>query len=157
MLFENIMHRRADRVERCGTGIANYVFIVTAAEERFVLRCKNDGGYDTAVYLLGKLSACGIPVPAVITSGEYGGFAYLVLSCIPGDDLGNVYGGLDDDEKSGLPRKLSRYREKKSARTRLNTGHFCSTSCSIALILWAKGACDFWIKPSRETLPQSRS
>ena len=54
MLFENIMHRRADRVERCGAGIANYVFIVTAAEERFVLRCKNDGGYDTAVYLIGN-------------------------------------------------------------------------------------------------------
>ena len=54
MLFENIMHRRADCIERCGTGIANYVFIVTAAEERFVLRCKNDGGYDTAVYLIGN-------------------------------------------------------------------------------------------------------
>ena len=34
MLFENIMHRRADLVERCGTGIANYVFIVTAADKK---------------------------------------------------------------------------------------------------------------------------
>ena len=113
MLFENIMHRRAGRVERCGTGIANYVFIVTAAGERFVLRCKNDGGYYTAVYLLGKLSACGVPVPAVITSGEHGGFAYLILSCIPGDDLGNVYGGLDDDEKKRLAKDVIAVQRKE--------------------------------------------
>lgn len=126
-IFENDTKKSVVRIERCGTGIANYVFIVSAADGRFVLRCSRDANaYADTVYWLNKLSVCDIPVPAVLSQGRYMDYSYLILSYICGDDLGNVYGQLTDGEKSKSPKRSLRYRERYqsllSRRTRSGRG-----------------------------------
>lgn len=41
-IFENDTKRSVVQIECCSTGIANYVFIVSTATEKFVLRCSKD-------------------------------------------------------------------------------------------------------------------
>ena len=41
-IFENNTKRSVVQIERCSVGIANYVFIVSTANEKFVLRCSKD-------------------------------------------------------------------------------------------------------------------
>ena len=99
-LFEDVTKGRALQIERCGTGIANYVFIVSTADGKFVLRCSREAdAYRDTVDWLRRLAACDIPVPAVLAKGKYGEYSYVILSYIPGDDIGNVYSGLSDGEK----------------------------------------------------------
>ncbi len=106
-IFENDIKRSVVRIERCGVGIANYVFIVSTAADKFVLRCSKDtNAYQDTVYWLSKLAACEIPIPAVISQGNDHEYSYLILSHIPGDDLGNVYWKLSDSEKKQIAKEV---------------------------------------------------
>lgn len=107
MLFENNTKKSVIQIERCSVGIANYVFAVSTAAEKFIFRCsKEEDAYKATVYWLSKLSACEIPIPIVLAKGTYRGYSYLVLSHIPGDDLGNVYDVLNNSEKIHIVKKL---------------------------------------------------
>ena len=90
-IFENDTKRSVVQIERCSVGIANYVFIVSTANEKFVLRCsKDENAYKDTVYWLNRLSVCEIPIPIVLSEGKYKDYSYLILSYIRGDDIGNV-------------------------------------------------------------------
>lgn len=107
MIFENATKKSVVQIERCGVGLANYVFTVSADGDKYILRCsKEDAAYQDTVYWLDKLSVCGIPIPAVLSKGSSGGYSYLVLSYIPGDDIGNVYGQLSDREKRQIAKEV---------------------------------------------------
>ena len=54
-IFENNTKRSVVQIERCSVGIANYVFIVSTANEKFVLRCSKDENAYTWLLYLGKL------------------------------------------------------------------------------------------------------
>ncbi len=115
MIFENSMKKRVVQIERCSVGIANYVFAVSTGAEKFILRCsKEEDAYKAAVHWLSKLSVCGIPVPIVLSKGKYGDYSYLILSYIPGDDIGNVYHKLNDSEKKQIAREVVEIQRKVS-------------------------------------------
>lgn len=106
-IFENSAKTSVVQIERCGVGIANDVFLVSTASEKFILRCSRaENAYKDTVYWLDKLSVCGIPIPAVISEGKYKDYSYLILTYIPGDDIGNVYGELSDSEKKRIAREV---------------------------------------------------
>lgn len=91
IVFENNIKKCVVQIERCSAGIANYVFIVSTATERFILRCsKAEEAYKDTVNWLNKLSVCEIPIPIVLSKGTYKDYSYLILSYIPGEDIGNV-------------------------------------------------------------------
>lgn len=114
-IFENDTKRKAVRIERCGVGIANYVFIVHTATEKFVLRCSKDAdAYKDTVYWLNRLSVCEIPISAVVSQGRYKEYFYLVLSYIPGDDIGNVYCQLNESEKKQIAKEVIAIQQKLS-------------------------------------------
>lgn len=107
ILFENNTKKGVVQIERCGVGIANYVFIVSTETEKFILRCsKDENAYKDTVYWLNKLSVCNIPIPSVFSEGKYKDYSYLILSYIQGDDIGNVYCKLNDSEKKQIAKEV---------------------------------------------------
>ncbi|MCI8801407.1 MAG: aminoglycoside phosphotransferase family protein [Lachnospiraceae bacterium] len=115
LLFEYSTKMDVVEIKRCSVGIANYVFIVSAANEKFILRCsENEDAYKDTVFLLNRLSACEIPIPEVLWEGKYNGYSYLVLSYIMGDDIGNVYGKLKDSEKKQIAGEVVEIQRKVS-------------------------------------------
>lgn len=107
ILFENNTKKSVVQIERCGVGIANYVFIVSTETEKFILRCsKDENAYKDTVYWLNKLSVCNIPIPGVFSEGKYKDYSYLILSYIQGDDIGNVYCKLNDSEKKQIAKEV---------------------------------------------------
>lgn len=114
-IFENDIKRSVVQIERCSTGIANYVFIVSTVTEKFVLRCSKDtNAYKDSIFWLDKLSACEIPIPTILSQGKYKDFSYLILSYLCGDDIGHVYGQLNDYEKKQIAREVVAIQRKVS-------------------------------------------
>lgn len=106
-LFEDSTRTGVVQIERCGVGIANYVFLVSTASGKFVLRCSRaEDAYRDTVWCLGKLAACNIPIPTVLWEGTYRDYSYLILSYICGEDIGNVYRELSDTEKKQIAREV---------------------------------------------------
>lgn len=115
IIFVNNMKMNVVQIERCSVGIANYVFIVSTATEKFILRCsKNKDAYKDTVYWLNKLSTYEIPIPVVLSSGGYKNYSYLILSYIIGDDFGNVYYKLSDSEKKQIAKEVIEIQRKVS-------------------------------------------
>ena len=114
-IFENNTKRSVFQIERCSVGIANYVFIVSTANEKFILRCsKDENAYKDTVYWLNRLSVCEIPIPIVLSEGKYKDYSYLILSYIRGDDIGNVYCKLNDSEKKQIAKEVVKIQRKVS-------------------------------------------
>lgn len=114
-IFENNTKRSVVQIERCSVGIANYVFIVSTANEKFVLRCsKDENAYKDTVYWLNRLSVCEIPIPIVLSEGKYKDYSYLILSYIRGDDIGNVYCKLNDSQKKQIAKEVVKIQRKVS-------------------------------------------
>ncbi len=106
-IFENNTKKSVVQIERCSIGIANYVFAVSTAAEKFILRCsKERDAYEATADWLNKLSVCEIPVPVVLSKGTDGDHSFLILSYIPGDDIGTVYNELNDDEKKQIAKEV---------------------------------------------------
>lgn len=115
IIFETDTKKNVVQIERCSVGIANYVFIVSTATEKFILRCsKDENAYNSTVYWLGKLSGCEISIPVVLSKGKCGGYSYSILSFIPGDDIGNVYYKLNDSEKKQIAKEIVEIQRKVS-------------------------------------------
>ena len=115
IIFENSTKRDVVQIERCSVGIANYVFIVSTATEKYILRCsKDEDAYKDTVYWLNKLSVCDISIPIVLSEGKYKDYSYLILSYIRGDDIGNVYYKLNDSEKKQIAKEVVEIQRKVS-------------------------------------------
>ena len=115
IIFESNTKRNVVQIERCSVGIANYVFIVSTATEKFILRCsKDEDAYRDTVYWLDKLSVCEISIPIVLSVGKYKDYSYLILSYIRGDDIGNVYCKLNDSEKKQIAKEVVEIQRKVS-------------------------------------------
>ncbi len=116
VIFENSTKERVARIERCGVGIGNYVFLVFTAAEKFVLRCSTEeNAYKNTMYWLDKLSECEIPIPVVLSQGRYGDYSYLILSYLPGEDIGNVYFQLSGSEKRQIAKEVVAIQRKVSS------------------------------------------
>ena len=97
-----------DRIELCTVGMVNTVYIANVNEDRYVIRLNSEkGAYSKSEVLLGNAEKIGLPVPRVINSGHRNGYEYLVMSCIPGKDLGLVYHELSRESKKIIAAELA--------------------------------------------------
>lgn len=103
-LFITVMDEEIKKIERCGTGLGNYVFIVdTFLNNKYVLRCSEDkDAYGDTITWLTTLHDSDVPVPEIISTGNYKNYKYLILSYIEGKELGDIYNNLTDDEKKQI-------------------------------------------------------
>lgn len=117
-LFEDQTGCSADHIERCGVGIANYVFIVSAESQKYVLRCSTENeAYKDTVYWLKNLAVCEIPIPTVLAEGKYNEYEYVILTYIEGEDIGNIYHELNDSEKEKIAKEVVAIQKKVSKIT----------------------------------------
>ncbi len=115
LLFEYRTNMHVVQIERCSVGIANYVYLVSTAAEKYILRCsRKEHAYQDTIYWLRLLSEREIPVPAVLWEGKYGDDSYLILSYMRGDDIGNVYPQLKDSEKKQIAKDVIAIQRKVS-------------------------------------------
>jgi hypothetical protein len=96
-----------DRIELCTVGMVNTVYIADIGQDRFVIRLNSEkGAYSESKRLLDNAENFGLPVPRVIGSGSENGYEYLVMSYIPGKDLGLVYHELSRESKKAIAAEL---------------------------------------------------
>lgn len=108
-IFEKHISARIGKIERCGVGHGNYVYIISDETDKYVIRCsEEEHAYADTIYWLTQLRKENIPVPEIIANGKYQNYDYVILSYIDGEDLGIVYPGLSDDEKHAIAREVVR-------------------------------------------------
>jgi len=114
-LFENEMNITPIDIERCGVGIGNFVFIISTQDSKYVLRCsKEEHAYDEAIHWLYELEMCKIPIPKVVKYGKYDLYSYLILTYSNGNDIGNIYKTLTNDEKKQIAKEVIEIQNKVS-------------------------------------------
>ena len=103
VLCRRLFGRAPDSVTLCTVGMVNTVYIAELGGERYVVRLNGENGvYSESARLLGKAGELGLPVPRVIGSGCEEGYEYIVISFIPGKDLGLVYHELTRENKRDI-------------------------------------------------------
>ena len=99
-IFEKHICTKIIKIERCGVGHGNYVYIVSGETDKYVIRCSDeDDAYKNTIHWLKRLKEINIPVPEIIADGKYKNYNYIILSYLSGQDLGIVYPTLSNDEK----------------------------------------------------------
>ncbi len=99
-IFKKRISAKHNKIERCGMGHGNYVYIISCETDKYVIRLNSgDNAYTDTVYWLRRLRKINIPVPEVLADGKYENYNYIILSYIDGDDLGTVYADLSNEEK----------------------------------------------------------
>lgn len=93
-------------VERYSTGLCHRVYCVTLADgAKRVLRVTDPGVAEYHYgcrYLLPRLAELGVPTQTILHYGQKGKVLYMLLSWLPGNDLGQVYHALDQAAKKKL-------------------------------------------------------
>lgn len=108
-IFEKHISARIGKIERCGVGHGNYVYIISDETDKYVIRCsEEEHAYADTIYWLTQLRKINIPVPEIIANGRYQNYDYVILFYIDGEDLGIVYPALSDDEKHAIAREVVR-------------------------------------------------
>lgn len=106
-IFEKEMSTQISKIERCGVGHGNYVYIISDETGKYVIRCsEEEHAYADTIYWLTQLRKVNIPVPQIIANGRYQNYDYVILSYIDGEDLGIVYPALSKDEKHVIAREV---------------------------------------------------
>jgi hypothetical protein len=97
-------------VRRFSTGIAHWVYDVRGPQsEQLVVRL---GSADQSQDFVGAqhwsstLRPLGVPLPAVLASGDWHGLPFVALERLAGQDLGQVYDALDVMQKQRLAQQI---------------------------------------------------
>lgn len=91
------------KVEECKIGFSNYVYSVELHGQKYMVRCNDSmNAYKETIYLLNELSKINLPVPKIIANGYYRDYAYLILTYIQGQDIGEVYTTLTPKQKQQI-------------------------------------------------------
>ena len=105
-----------NRIERCSIGHGNYVFMLEYNQNKKIIRMNDEGNlyaeYENFKYWVSKLKDIDIPVPNIISIGKYKNYNYIILDYIEGQDLGEVYTLLTEDQKKNIARKLIQIQNK---------------------------------------------
>ena len=108
-IFEKQVSAKPDKIERCGVGHGNYVYIISDESTHYVIRCSNEeNAYVNTIYWLKQLIKVNIPVPEIIAAGKYQDYNYIILSYLDGKDLGIVYPTLSNGEKRKIAREVAK-------------------------------------------------
>lgn len=114
-IFLSCIHHKPQRVTRCSVGIGNQVYIVECDHVKYILRCStDDNAYSDTVHWLTELSLLDVPVPKVLHYGKNGGYSYLILNYIRGEDIGLVYPNLSKPEKRAIAKNVMEIQRKVS-------------------------------------------
>lgn len=106
-IFKKNISAKPNKIERCGIGHGNYVYIISCEIDKYVIRLSSeDNAYADTVYWLRRLRKINIPVPEVLADGKYENYNYIILSYIDGDDLGTVYNDLSSEEKRLIAKEV---------------------------------------------------
>ena len=106
-IFEKHICTKIRKIERCGVGHGNYVYIVSGETDKYVIRCSDeDDAYKNTIHWLKRLKEINIPVPEIIADSKYKNYNYIILSYLSGQDLGIVYPTLSNDEKRIIAREV---------------------------------------------------
>lgn len=109
-----VLGEKAVSIKRFPTGLANYVFdVVTDRGRKLVVRLARPElkfYFEGALYWYPYLQQKGIPIPELIYSNIDGShkFPTMIISRLPGEDLGLVYSGLSRTRKKNLAEKIIR-------------------------------------------------
>jgi hypothetical protein len=99
-------------LRRFETGSGHWVYDVAGADGQHVVVKLGTGSqrenFTGAVHWSRTLRPLGVPLPALLDSGELDGFRYLVLERLLGVDLGAAYPSLSSAQKDALAREISR-------------------------------------------------
>jgi aminoglycoside phosphotransferase (APT) family kinase protein len=100
----------ARRVTRFPMGLAHYVFEVLLESGRsVVVRIgvpSSSSAFAGAEYWSRTLRPLGVPLPALLQSGQHADMPYLILERLPGTDLGFVYRSLSTEQKQTLAERI---------------------------------------------------
>ena len=102
-------------ISRFTNGYCHSVYHVKSADGECVLRVtgkENEKYYHGAVKWLSGLSKLDIPVPKIIKHGQYKEVFYVLISFLPGKDLGDVYHSLTDFQKRDIAKELAAIQRK---------------------------------------------
>ncbi len=105
-----------EQLERCSNGYGNYVYIVKYSATNYILRCSPErNAYTETIYWLQALSKIDIPIPQIVSHGQFEGFSYLILTYLEGNDIGDVYLSLSSCEKKLIAKELVSIQKKVSS------------------------------------------
>ncbi|MBE5805181.1 MAG: hypothetical protein E7313_00405 [Clostridiales bacterium] len=105
-----------NKIERCSIGHGNYVFMLDYRQDKKIIRMNDEGNlyaeYENFKYWVSKLKDIDVPVPNVISVGKYKKYNYIILDYIEGEDLGEVYTLLTEEQKMNIAKKIIKIQEK---------------------------------------------
>jgi len=111
-VVEAVLGVGVTEARRFPAGLAHYVFDVRTEDGRVLVarltRPDLRRRYDGSLYWHRRLRPLGVPLPELLFAddGARFGFPVLLLERLPGSDLGEVYGGLSDEQKRALAARI---------------------------------------------------
>jgi hypothetical protein len=97
-------------VKRNHMGIAAYVYTIEVGGTRYVLKMSETKELVSgSTYWLSKLQSLEVPIPKIHSVNILTSPYYLIMSHIPGQDLGLVYNTLSNDQKKTIAHDLFNY------------------------------------------------
>lgn len=97
-------------IRRLLTGLCHYVYYIKDYKQNsYIIRAstvENKNYLRGSIYWLNKLHEYNLPISKILAEGINDEVPYIILSYISGDDLGNVYLSLTEQQKKILARKM---------------------------------------------------
>lgn len=87
---------------RFTTGVAFFVYEVASGAQQVVVRIglpQQTEVLQQGLLLMAQLKALGVPLPEILGDGEHDGFPYVVMTRLPGTDLGHVFRTLSPEHR----------------------------------------------------------
>ena len=102
-------------ITRFPTGFCHCVYYVKTETHEYVLRITDSKWhYDGSVKWLNELARFNLPIPQILSHGQYEDNYYTIITHIHGKDLVEVYHTLDDSQKSKLANEIVKIQKKVS-------------------------------------------
>ena len=97
-------------IQRNHVGIAAYVYTIVVNEEKYILKISETAELiNGSTYWLNRLQFLEVPIPKIITMNAKIKPYYIIMSFIPGQDLGLVYNTLSSEQKKMISYELFQY------------------------------------------------
>ena len=107
---------------RFTTGMAFFVYEVTSGARQVVVRIglsEQAGVLQQGLRLSAQLKPLGVPLPEILGHGEHAGFPYVLMTRLPGTDLGHVLHILSTEQLDRIARAVA---DAQTATARLGRG-----------------------------------
>jgi aminoglycoside phosphotransferase (APT) family kinase protein len=114
-ILKNDLNISAMEITRFPIGFCHCVYYVKTKTNEYVLRVTNSRRYyDGSVKWLNELAPFDLPIPKILTHGQYKENYYTLITYIQGKDLIEVYHTLDDYQKNDIAKQIVNIQKKVS-------------------------------------------